>query len=281
MRPLLDLARRRGENVPLRLRGNLDGDLVRMNQASVHFLPEAPASSAAAVHRLNFARAWAADNLRLAAEAWRAAALAPVNRLELASAGEALAEVGDPAAAGYAERLAPLQPAEAAAIKARLAWRQGEKKSAAEFLLQAFRSVRTPWSNEKLMGRSLVLAAEVANADRMQVPRLYDALRRPFPASQLDETRRLTLLSLSYAGNGCGPRTIEILRSFEPNPFWTEERLRVRAACYQRAGLEDLALIAKEDWLRFKAAEPEALVEEGVRPLSGSRATTRSMIPPR
>jgi len=54
-------------------------------------------------------------------------------------------------------------------------------------------------------------------------------------------------------------RTLAVLKEFEPEPPWSLAHLQIRLACYERAGLHDLAERARQDYLEYLEAEPASL----------------------
>src|SRR5439155_9170998 len=211
------------------------------------------ADATANAHR-EFALMFDHQDFRGAADLWTGRQLQPVNTGELATATEAFAQAGDARAAAYAQRLAAWQPIEADAIVARLALQQRQFREASILLQRAFKSYRaTPWPNYDVMHRALETAIATSRADRASAQPLFDALNHSFAASQLEESRRVAMLTIASGAEGCGPHTVSVLRSFEPHPRWRNDDLALRASCYAQSGLGDLAEKAADDYRSFLA----------------------------
>jgi hypothetical protein len=122
----------------------------------------------------------------------------------------------------------------------------------------AYRTV--PWAKGAIMERALHFAVDLGRTNRSSGTILYDALEQPFAAGEFEQTRRTARLALARSLDGCGPRTIASLRAFEPWVPWDGPGLQVRADCYAKAGLRELAEIARGELGDFAENEPQRLV---------------------
>lgn len=255
--PLAEFATAIGGTRPESTRGAVDWNAVDLNRAGVSHMTAVTPEGAA--HREFLALCL--RDLNAAGEYWMSHGLKPVNSAELASAAEALADRGPGQAAMYAQALSHFQPVEADAIMARLMMRQQKREQATSLLVRAFtRYRRDPWPNAEIMRHALEMAIAIVREDHRAATPFFDALSVPFAAFQLEEGRKTTLLTMASSTENCGPRTIAALRAFEPHPPWGKELLTLRAVCYARAGLRDLAGKADRDYAKFMLAEPEPLV---------------------
>jgi len=173
-------------------------------------------------------------------------------------AAETLAERGDPRAEGMARSLLAERPVEGHALLARFLLRTGRRD---EGLVEVERSLvayrRDPWPWRDLMRRLLDLVLETAT-DGAAARVLLPALSEPFSVGLFDSKR--TLLRIQLAERAGGDACRAAFRAAEPNPIWTEELLRARAACYARTG-DPLAEAAARDVAWVVAHRPARLDE--------------------
>jgi spermidine synthase len=240
---------------PSSIRGQVDWTFVDLSRAHDVVLPLIAADATASAHR-EFALMIEREDFSGAAAFWVQHGLRAINTGELAAAAEAYAQKGDPRAALLAGALASSDPIEADAILARLDMQQNRYADASALLQRAFTRYRaTPWPNPAVMRRALETAIATARRDAQNAPLLFESLSRPFAASLLEESRRTAMLAIASAAEGCGQRTLAVLRTLEPHPRWKREDLALRATCYGRAGLKKLARKAENDYRNFLAHE--------------------------
>ncbi|HEV8657974.1 MAG TPA: fused MFS/spermidine synthase [Thermoanaerobaculia bacterium] len=242
---------------PSSVKGHLDWNFVDLNRAYDLVLPLIGSDPATSAHR-EFALMIERQDFSGAAAFWVQHGLRAVNTGELAAAAEAFAQKGDPRAALVADILASSQSIEADVIAARLAAQQRRYRDASSLLKRGFARYRAnPWPSFGVMRRALETAVGAARADPTTVPEILEALHHPFAASQLDEPRRIAMVTISSGAEGCSQQTVALLRSFEPHPRWKNEDLLLRAKCYGAAGLSKLAAKAKSDYANFLAHQVE------------------------
>lgn len=201
---------------------------------------------------------------------WQANAGGVETPLETLSFAEALANRGDENAMTYIARLANVAPIEANALVARLRWRQGRARDAADALTAVLTAYRAnPWPLPLVMMRALRLVGEMADqpAARSMWPQLLDALSEPFAVHMFDEARRSAQLLIAdrLAGSSaCSAAELALVQSYEPDVPWQEDYLRKRAQCYAQAH-DARADRAARDWQTYLGAEPRRLTGELVR----------------
>jgi predicted membrane-bound spermidine synthase len=261
MVPLILLARERGEDRPLRMTGAVDWNAANINRLTVPNLPfptGMPSADAAARHQ--FSLMHSNGDLAQAAAVWREASWRPVNIAELTAAGESLAEVADERSVSYAQTIAGFQRAEAEAVMARLRMQQNRYADAADHVTRALTSLRRdPWPARETMRRAIETAIILSRSSKAHAPAMYEALRVPFAAGQLDSARRSALVTIAAEFEGCGRRTIDALSAFEPHVPWRRDHLVLRVRCYGEAGMGELAKRAREELEEFEEAEAEPL----------------------
>ena len=243
---------------PERTNGAIDWHAVLLQRACETDVTPTPAIAGAderAHHE--FASMWNKGNLAGAMTAWtQGGHWQPVNSAEVAMVAESIVYSGaaeDPAP--YLAMLRAWEPLEADVIEAAHAFRKGDRVAAAALLRRAFAGYRqTAWPQPEIMGRGLALAKSVGAPVEM-----YAALEQPFAAAQLNEVRLRTLYDLARQIDQCGPRTLAVLKQFEPWAPWHPALLQGRADCYARAGLRDLAAAAQQDLRDYQANMPEPL----------------------
>jgi hypothetical protein len=177
--------------------------------------------------------------------------------VETALLAEGLADRGDPAAIRQIQALEAVQPTEAEAATARLAFRLGQLEVARDALATALVHYRTdPWPGQVAMSHALALAVEMAAARPDTAGVIFEALERPFAVFALEEPRRLVRLQVASVG-GLHDRCREALEPFEPHVAWRADLLRYRASCYERTR-DPRARQARDDLDEFLRAEPPA-----------------------
>ncbi len=259
---LLAFAQRVGGNRPSPVRGEVDWSSVDLELSTVsqiasgipHLTPEQR-------FHCDFDKAHQAGNADLAVQIWdRHQKWQPVNTRELAGIAEELAAAGRDEAAALTDALARLQPAEAAAILARLRFRQGRLEDAALLLRDALTRYRsTPWPDQQVMWRGIRLGAILAERDRTLAQRMSEVLGEPFAARQNDQGRAIERIHAAFCAGGCAPETIAALRAVEPHAPWQRDLLLLRRDCYGKAGLAPLAAAAGKDLELFASAEAPTL----------------------
>ena len=173
----------------------------------------------------------------------------------LATMALAAAHSGDPRAEEWAKVIAREQPVEGGLIAAALYTKQQRYDAATDLLRRVFVNYRrTPWPDPQIMAGAFELAHELARTSPARAKVLFEALEKPFPAMQHENSRRFTRIIIAPLFDECGPRAIEALKAMEPHPIWNRHVLTIRANCYALAGL-DLAPRAWEELQQLDDAE--------------------------
>jgi spermidine synthase len=239
---------------PTVIRGTFDWPKVDENRASVSWIHSAHPKNA-------FARQYEAGNYAGALASWRAAPWQPVNSFDNAMLGHVLALTGDDAALTYIDPLRPWQPAEADALTGILLYKKGSFDGAASLLSSALTRYREdPWPLLRIMEAAVMTAAEVAR-DRQSADQVLEALSRSYSAYLLEAPRGRAYLAAAWEAHKCSPATLAALREYEPNVPWTASVLQMRAVCYQAAGLQSLAVRAREDLRMFGEGELQRIAQ--------------------
>jgi len=188
----------------------------------------------------------------------------PEGAVETTLFAEGLADAGDQGAIPYIQALRAIEPVEAEAATARLAFRMGQTELARDALVAALVHYRTsPWPSQIAMAHALGLLEELAAARPDMVPVLFEALAEPFAVAALEEPRRLVRLHLASMG-GVSERCRDALLAFEPYVPWQADVLEYRANCYQRTR-DPRATHARAELQEFLRQEPA--------PLPGTRSS--------
>jgi len=257
MNQVIALASALGADRPERISGALDWKSVLVQRASEAKISSvAPAADEKAHH--DVAVAWSNKDFRGAAGSWIAhGRWQPVNSAETAMLAELQIIGGETPT--LLQALRGRDSIEADVLEARVLLRNGNRAGATELVRRAFIAYRTnPWPNVPIMARTFPFAAALGRLDRSSAAILYDALDRPFAAGQFEFTRRSTRLALALQLEGCGPRTIAALHTFEPWVPWDAATLQIRADCYA-SGPRELAMMASEELGDFVENEPQGL----------------------
>jgi hypothetical protein len=179
----------------------------------------------------------------------------PEGVVETALFAEGLAEAGDVRAAPHIQSLRDVQPTEAEAVTARLAFRLGQMELAQNALVSALLHYRDdPWPSQVSMARALALAEELAATRPDMAPLLEEALARPFSVAALEEPRRLVRLHVA-SRQALSERCRDAVLGYEPFVPWREDVLRFRSRCYA-ATRDPRARLAAADLDEFLRAEP-------------------------
>ena len=178
-------------------------------------------------------------------DAWLPLGRDPRYPTEIAMAAESFAELGNAAALPLADRLAPMFPAEANAIRARYLARTGNTKEALDILLGVYERLAVdPWVDIQVAYRSLLLGMELAERNRDAATAVFGSLMKPFTTGLLTEERRLVLFNLAKKLDyyPVAPNRLVIDHSFlekviplfDPNGPWNEDFLKERWYAYDR-----------------------------------------------
>jgi len=195
------------------------------------------------------------------------AATRPLNLAQVSQWALALIERGEENVGEYIDLVRPKQPIEADVILASLLTRQGRLDQAAQVMhraLVAFR--RDPWPDTQVMSAAVTLALRIGRSSPQRARLIHDAMSQPFSVLQQENFRRWALIELAPLFNGCGSATLDALRAVEPHTYWLQSVLEVRADCYARAGLGELADRAWRDLVEFKHDQPALVVTPPDRP---------------
>jgi spermidine synthase len=249
-----------GASRPDRVFGAVDWQNALLQRASDANLAQASVDPAERAHH-EMAALWSNGNFRGAYLSWTASGRwQPANSQETAMLAESLVAGGEDDPLPILRALRAGDPIEADVLEAKALFRTGNAAAATELLRRAFVAYRTyPWAKGPMMERALHLGVDLGRMNRANAITIYDALERPFAAGQLEQTRRTVRLTLAQMLEGCGPRTIASLQSFEPWVPWEGPFLQARAGCYARAGLQEAAFIAREELGDFAENEPQGL----------------------
>ena len=188
----------------------------------------------------------------------------PADLTELAVAGEALAESGNPAALTPIAALRAFRPAEADFILAALELKRHDLGAATTAYEQACAGYRRdPWTWPVVAARALPIATDIAHADSTgaYTARLYAALAAPFAVNASNLERQMVRVSVAERLDGEDPgiRTREALAAFPPSSFpWEGGLLGARAACYQNLH-DPRAASAVRDLEEFRAQQGSEL----------------------
>jgi spermidine synthase len=249
--------------------GAVDWDRVARQRLAIYTIAGAsvaapPAAAAAEQARAKAHAEYLGGELVSAVRTFAAQPAPPQGPVEVTLLAEGLADQGDVAAVPYLRALREIQPTEAEAVTARLAFRMGRAELARDALASAFVHYRDdPWPSQVAMSHALALADDLTLARPDMVPVLFDALAQPFALAALEEPRRLIRLSVaSHAGPS--DRCREVIAPFEPHVPWRADVLRYRASCYERT-LDPRAGDARADLEQFQRQEGKAKAAPTVR----------------
>jgi spermidine synthase len=250
-----------GAHRPERVAGTVDWQNVLVQRSSETNVSNPTPSPEEKAHH-EFAALWNSGNFRGAYLSWSEhGRWQPVNSLERAMLAEAQIIGGAENPMPFLQALRTSDPIEADALEAQAMFRIGNVPAATELLRRAFVAYRTyPWAKGPIMVRALHFAVDLGRTNRSSGAILYDAIEHPFAAGEFEQTRRTARLALARSLDDCGPRTIASLRAFEPWVPWDGGGLQLRAGCYEKAGLRDLAATARKELGDFAENEPQRLV---------------------
>lgn len=260
---LIHTATRRKECFPLVTGGELDWKLVEdmhmTRLTNENKPPESlPSHTPEQKIRLLAQSHYVKQEFKEALAMWRLQPRYPQDLTELTMLAECLADAGDEGAFEYLNLLKQLQPVEAQAILARLRWRQGrldEATAALESVFQVYHS--NPWPSLWLMTRTVGVAESVAKSDpgKQFARRLYTALKTPFCAYLINETRLSAQLEIArYVEDKA--LLVETFTAYEPNFPWQASYLVERYQLYRELN-HPLAAQAEHDihqFLRYEAS---------------------------
>jgi spermidine synthase len=240
--------------------GRVDWDRVARQRLAIYTIsgatpPPQPAAPEPERVRAQAHAQYVAGELMAAVRTLAGQPTPPEGPVETTLVAEGLAEQGDVAAVPYIRTLRDIQPTEAEAATARLAFRMGQLELARDALASALVHYRSdPWPSQVSMSHALALADEMTLARPDLVPVFFEALAEPFAVAALEEPRRLIRLSVaSHAGPS--DRCREVLAPFEPFVPWRADVLKYRASCYERT-LDARADEARAELEQFQRQEP-------------------------
>jgi len=188
-------------------------------------------------------------NTKGVVEAWKRLATGTLSSLDLMIFGEALAETGDASATVFADRLEPIHPGEAAAIRAKWLFTQ---KRFAESLQETIRAIRHfrdgPWSNQELVGRLIDFSTRLADLHPSIAEQVFLEFQTPL-CLFVHEDKRLNVLC-GMSSTKSPTLALHLLHGFEPDPPWNAQFLDWRRTCYRIAN-DPLADTAARDYDTF------------------------------
>lgn len=192
---------------------------------------------------------------------WEEQSRAPRDLSELLLVAESAAEEGAPDAAEVIEKLRGILPLDADAIFARLLFRRGRLTEATEMLEDVFRRLRSdPWPAQGLIGRTIILAEEIARStdDQLILLRLYQSLSKPFSVYNGEEARlvRLLRVAMKMEKGHYSEYTAAAVEQAEPHVPWQEFFLKTRQAAYRSVGSPRAPRAAQDlaDYMNARAA---------------------------
>jgi spermidine synthase len=253
---LWQVAQSRAEDRPS-VEGSLDwDDVLRQRLGSYSAEGVEPASTGAPSvwdRRAPVFAHFAGGRLGEVARTFKADPWEPKGALEFAMIGESLADSGDERSLLLVRALDPIQPAEAAAIRARFLWTRSDWKGCFEATKTAFERYRTdPWPVPFLMKRLIAIAASLPSKDPQLAGPLDDLLSSRFSASLLDEDRALARLTI--AQNRGAAAVGAAIQPLEPNFPWSGEFLQMRARAYEETN-DPRAAAARREAQEFLSRE--------------------------
>jgi spermidine synthase len=263
---LLAEAFRRGMQLPEVVSGSIDWDRADAERRACLLLSNENVLSAAVPPQTDGQRKRsepidlvAAGDPRGALERWSQMPPESLSASEVLLFAAAGADLADESAPKLIERVRSFHPLEADALDAVLLQRQGKFRDAAQKLRGLFIALRDDPTPDMFAIRPCFrLAVEVAHAEPLSSPLLFDALGKPFSVMLAEEMRLAALADLApLLKPEIAVRALEVL---EPHVPWTEEFLNVRAHLYRAAG-HPLALQAEHDLAAYvaQAADDEVL----------------------
>ena len=191
----------------------------------------------------------------------------PLNAGQLAEWAMAMVQQGDDRAPDYIRWLARRDASEADIIAGTLLTKQGRFDEAAAAMKRALVAYRTtPWLQPSLLEEAIRQATVIGMTSPERARLMYDAMSKPYPVLLDENYRQMALITLASRAQGCGPQTVDALRRAEPHPFWVKELLALRADCYARANLGELADRAQRDLAEYLAAELAPVIKPQSRP---------------
>jgi spermidine synthase len=242
------------------LSASVDWDRVERQRLAIYAVagtPPPPAGGEAERARAQAMTQYLSGDLRAAVETFTRHGMSPEGPVETALFAEGLADMGDARAVAHIKTLHDVQPTEADAATARLAFRLGRFDLARDAVASAFVRYRTdPWPSQVSMSHALSLADELTLGRPELVPVLLDALSEPFAVMAIEEPRRLVRLSVASHGRVLD-HCQEAVAPFEPWVPWRADVLRYRADCYLSTS-DPRALEARADLELYKRQEGAA-----------------------
>lgn len=211
-----------------------------------------PALAADRLQRVLARDAYLGGNLAGAAAAWKRQPTAPTSHFDALLVAEAFASQGEDAPTSA------LRPAEIAFVRARLAATQRRFAAAAGSLAEGFGALRSdPFVDPLPIDRALLLARQVAAADRSRAGQLAQALSLPFALHAADERRIASHLHVAWIAGA--PAFAAALAPIEPFVPWTRDVLVQRRDAYETLG-SPLVDRARADLAEFAASQPIPLL---------------------
>jgi len=177
--------------------------------------------------------AFATDDFRQAAVAWRSQPQAPVSLAEIAMLARTFAEIGDSEALAMIDKLRAHIPTEADALAAIYYIRKEQFDLGTDAAIKAFEQYRTdPWAEPAVMQRLVVLVPDIARKDKALGRRLFDALKEPFALQLQEEVRKVSRMQLASRIDFPG-MCVEAVSAYEPSVPFRAGFLLKRLDCYQ------------------------------------------------
>jgi spermidine synthase len=206
-----------------------------------------------ALSRFHYAQA----QFEAAYNAWKQQDGGAASPMDLTMLSELALEAGAAAAPKF---FGAIRPSESKALEGRWHLRNGRQAEAGPALLAAMELWRDdPWAYRPLMGRTLTVIDDLAQADPAFGKLAFASLSQPFAAHSMDSRRQQVRARIGI-DVAFDDLCLAALEPIEPNPYWSHWFLEARARCYGKNG-HPLAADAAADLESYTSASAKRFTD--------------------
>jgi hypothetical protein len=192
----------------------------------------------------------AAGDYATATEVWPADRRQPTDRIERLLLAKCYAGSARPEFSDLIGKVAEDFPTEASALRALYHLRKNESRASVESLADLFsRLEKDPWFVPQIIDEAIAQSVVITKPEPAAARKIYELVSKPFASERINLNRQILRV---FVADQLGPeQVVAALAEYEPNPFWFEKVLEIRARAYAAVG-HPQAVAAQRDLERCR-----------------------------